>query len=303
MITILVVDDSPLERSLVKSLLNRNPNYQVDLAENGRDALEKIRVAQPDLVVTDLLMPEVDGLQLVRRMRTDYPDIPVILMTACGDEATAIDSLEAGAASYVPKAKQAERLLGTVDRVIAHREVQRNRQRLGRCLLEYHCRYWLENDLALVQALVNEVQRVMADQCFGDTVERIRIGEALEEALQNALYHGNLEINEHELAQVRSELDDSLLHRLIEQRCAEPRIGERRILAVVHLTPVEARFVIRDQGRGFSTKLMNSRQAGRFEAGSCRGLTLIESIMDCVSYNEHGNEMTMRKQLARSAPG
>ena len=66
---ILVVDDSPMERLLVEALLTQNPNYRVELAEHGKQALEMIAVAPPNLVVTDLFMPEMDGLELVRRAR------------------------------------------------------------------------------------------------------------------------------------------------------------------------------------------------------------------------------------------
>ena len=296
--TILVVDDSPVERVLVESLLAQNPNYRVELATNGKEALEKIIADPPDLVVTDLLMPEMDGLELVRQVRRQYPDLPVILMTAYGDETTAIDSLDAGAASYVPKARQAERLLETVDRVVGHALARRDRERLGQCMLEYNCRFWLDNDLSLIRSLIDHVQQVMVDQEFGDTVERIRSGEALEEGLLNAMYHGNLEIDERELAEVRSELDDHLLSRLVDERRRDPQIRERRILVVVHLTPTDARFVIRDQGRGFSKSFVTNRKAtDRFEQGSGRGLTLIEALMDEVSYNAQGNELTMLKHL------
>jgi CheY-like chemotaxis protein len=297
---ILVVDDSPMERLLVEALLTQNANYRIELAENGKQALEKIAAAPPSLIVTDLFMPEMDGLELVRRVRREYPEVPVILMTAYGDEATAVDSLEAGAASYVPKAKRAERLVETVGRVIEHALAQRDRERLGQSLLEYHCRFSLKNDLSLIRAAVDQVQQVMANLSFGDTVERIRIGEALEEALLNAMYHGNLEISEEELARVRSELDERLLRRVVEQRCRDVRISERRILLVVHITTTLARFVIRDQGHGFNASFIRNRNAAdRFERGSSRGLTLIETLMDEVSYNSGGNEMTMCKQIPR----
>ncbi|MCH8177635.1 MAG: NRDE family protein, partial [Proteobacteria bacterium] len=65
--------------------------------ENGKQALAKIAASPPDLVVTDLMMPEMNGLELVRTIRRRHADIPVILMTAYGDESTAIEALEAGA--------------------------------------------------------------------------------------------------------------------------------------------------------------------------------------------------------------
>lgn len=299
--SILVVDDSPVERLLVESMLMRNPSYRVVLAENGRQAVEMIAAERPHLVVTDLLMPEMDGLELIRHVRREYPNLPVILMTAHGDETTAFESLEAGAASYVPKSRRAERLIETVDRVVSHSLTQRNRQRLGECILEYNCRFWLENDLRLLRTFVDHVQQIMADQEFGDAVERIRMSEALEESLMNAMYHGNLEIDEHELARVRAELDDHLLTRLVDERRRAPHIRERHILVVVHLTPTDVRFVVRDQGRGFSTQFVTNRKAAdRFEQGRTRGLTLIESLMDEVSYNAQGNEMKMHKHSPRA---
>ena len=101
-----------MERLLVEGLLRKNPDYRVELAENGKEALTKIAASPPDLVVTDLIMPEMDGLELVRTVRRRHPDIPVILMTAYGDETTVVDALEAGAASYVEPVQELLRVFG-----------------------------------------------------------------------------------------------------------------------------------------------------------------------------------------------
>ena len=101
MVRILIVDDSLVERVLVEGLLAKNPDYQMELAENGHEALDHIAEGVPDLIITDLMMPGMDGLELLREIRRLQPDLPVILMTAHGDEATATAALEAGAASYV----------------------------------------------------------------------------------------------------------------------------------------------------------------------------------------------------------
>ncbi len=294
--SILVVDDSQLERVLVEGLLRKNPDYQVRLAANGWEALEAMAANAPDLVVTDLVMPEMDGLELVRSVRSRFPRIPVILMTAYGDESTAVEALEAGAASYVPKAQKAERLMSAVERVAEYAVANRSREQLDRCMLEYHCRFALENDRRLIRALVTQIQHVMASMEFGDTVDRIRVSEAFEEALLNAMYHGNLEINKQELAKVRAELDDRLLDRLIEQRCTESRIRDRRILVVAHVLKNEVRFVIRDEGRGFNRAYaVGDSTSERFVTGQCRGMTLMHSFMDEVSFNTAGNELVMRK--------
>jgi CheY-like chemotaxis protein len=299
-INILVVDDSQVERVLVEGLLCKNPEYRVRLAANGREALEAIVASAPDIVVTDLLMPEMDGLHLVRTMRNRHPGIPIILMTAYGDESTAVEALEAGAASYVPKARKAERLMSTVERVAEYAMANRSRQQLTQCMLECNCRFALENNRHLIRALVTQIQQVMAGLGFGDTVECIRVSEALEEALLNAMYHGNLEISRDELDRIRAELDDRMLDRLVEERCRDPRIRQRRILVVMHLTEREARFVIRDEGRGFnSMSVANNRKSDHFATGHCRGMTLIRSLMDEVTFNQAGNELVMLKYRQR----
>lgn len=298
---ILVVDDALVERLLVEALLRKNPDYRVELAENGKEALTKIAASPPDLVVTDLIMPEMDGLELVRTVRRRHPDIPVILMTAYGDESTAVEALEAGAANYVAKAQKAERLMATVDRVVEQVAADRSRQRLAQCVLEHHCRFALQNDRRLIRALVGQVQQAMAGMGFTDTVERIRTGEALQEALLNAMYHGNLEVSQEELAKIWAELDEHLLDRLADERCREPHIRERKILVVVHLTTGEARFVIRDEGRGFNAMFaMADEKSGRSELARHRGVTLIRSLMDEVTYNKAGNELVLRKHQCGS---
>ncbi|MEQ8784931.1 MAG: response regulator [Pirellulaceae bacterium] len=302
--SILVVDDSQIQRVLIEGLLCKNPEYRVRLAADGREALAEIAKDRPDLVVTDLVMPQMDGLELVRTVRRRFPDIPAILMTAFGDESIAVDAMEAGAASYVPKAQKAERLMAAVERVTEYAQASRSREQVKHCMTEYHCRFALANDRRLIRALVAQIQEAMAGIGFGDTVERIRVSEALEEALLNAMYHGNLEITREELAQLRAELDDRMLDRLVEDRCRESPLGERRILVVAHLREGEARFVVRDEGRGFnSMSFVNAPATESFASGEHRGMTLIGTLMDEVSFNQTGNELVMRKCVGGEKSG
>lgn len=303
---ILIVDDSLLERLLAERLLTKDSSYEVELAESGQQALERIAASPPDIVVTDLVMPDISGVELVRTIRHRYERIPVILMTAYGDESVAIEALEAGAASYVPKARRAERLLETVRRVAEHAEIDRHRERLSQCIFEYECHFALDNERGLIHELARYVQHLMAHIGFGDTVERVRVGEAFEEALLYALYHGNLEISEVELAEVRNELDDHLLQRLVEERLRDPWIRQRKLIAQVHITASEARLVIRDQGRGFEGHTLDAllssdgEPASSFDAGHDRGMTLIHALMDEIAYN--ANELTMIKRSPRAVP-
>jgi two-component system response regulator ResD len=98
---VLVVDDEPMVRHVLTRYLARE-GFDVDEAADGRLALERIREAQPDLVLLDLMLPEVDGYEVFRRLRLSS-SVPVIMLTARGEETDRIVGLELGADDYVTK--------------------------------------------------------------------------------------------------------------------------------------------------------------------------------------------------------
>ena len=108
---ILVVDDNADMREYVQRLLS--DVWTVDVAVNGRDALARIAAAVPDLIVTDVMMPELDGIELLRRLRDDpkTAGVPVILLSARSGEESAVEGLTAGADDYVVKPFSARELL------------------------------------------------------------------------------------------------------------------------------------------------------------------------------------------------
>jgi anti-sigma regulatory factor (Ser/Thr protein kinase) len=159
-------------------------------------------------------------------------------------------------------------------------------------MLEYHSRFALENDPALIRALVKEAQQAMADIGFGDVLERIRIGEALEEALLNAMYHGNLEVS----SELREE-GDTIYYQLAEQRCREEPYRQRRVHVEASFSRSEVVFVVRDEGPGFEpARLRDPTDPANLERLSGRGLLLIQTFMDEVLFNETGNQITMTKR-------
>ena len=100
---ILVVDDSAVERRMIGGLLGENPDWTIDYAGDGAEALVRCAANEPDLVVTDFNMPSMDGMQLLNRLKHKFPRVPVIIATAAGSEELAVTALQQGAASYVPK--------------------------------------------------------------------------------------------------------------------------------------------------------------------------------------------------------
>jgi len=102
---LLIVDDSDFERGFIARLLAGFEGVTVEFASSGTAALEVVQADPPDLILTDLVMPGVDGLELVRRIRGPHPGLPIILMTAFGGEDEAVSALRAGAADYLTKSR------------------------------------------------------------------------------------------------------------------------------------------------------------------------------------------------------
>src|SRR5688572_14838409 len=116
--SVLVVDDSAVDRKLVKGLLAKAGDLRIELATSGEEALELLAKSRPEIIVTDLVMPGISGLELVSQVVERYPEVPVLLMTGKGSEDVAVQALQAGAASYVPKAALHQHLLTTVQDVL-----------------------------------------------------------------------------------------------------------------------------------------------------------------------------------------
>lgn len=300
MTTVLVVDDSAVDRVLVGNLLGNKPQWTIDSAGNGAEALSRMKEVTPDVVVTDLQMPEMDGLELVTAIRRQYPGLPVILMTAYGSEALAVEALEKGAASYVPKSQLAEKLLGTVEKVVALARAECNYEDLIDCMTQIEFTISLKNNTALIDPLVELVEQMVAGVQFCDVTERLQIGMALKEALINALFHGSLELSVEQMQEALAKLRRGEEVGLVKDPRWEPPYRDRRICVRARLSASEVRFVIRDDGPGFDvTAVPESKDPGALEPGRGRGLALMRNLMDEVTFNEAGNEVTMVKRSMR----
>jgi CheY-like chemotaxis protein/anti-sigma regulatory factor (Ser/Thr protein kinase) len=295
--TILVVDDSAVDRRLVGRFLQDKLQCTVEFAATALEALARMDELAPDLVITDLTMPEMDGLELVTAMRVRHPDVPAVLMTAYGSETLALKALDQGAASYVPKAQLAEKLLQTVGEVLSRAHAARSHELLMTCLVRSEFSFCLESDPALIDPLVDLVQKVIAGVQLCDFTGRLRIGVALKQALLNALFHGSLELNLQQMQEVQDKLIEEKDLSLVEQRRLEAPYGDRRIFVDVSISPDEARLVIRDEGPGFDVSAVpDSREPGVLEQEQRRGLMLMRTFMDEVTFNDRGNQVTMVKR-------
>ncbi|MBS0263130.1 MAG: response regulator [Planctomycetes bacterium] len=289
--SILVVDDSPLDRHLAVSLLRRSPGFTVFEAGDGQEALDQIELHLPDVVVTDMVMPKMNGLELVGAVRDGYPLLPIILMTSVGSEEIAVQALQKGAASYVPKRSLGSDLLEVVEHVLTATQEVRGRSRLLSRLNRFESAFTLETQLNLVCALASFLREDAVRLRLCRRAECLRLGVALEEALLNAYYHGNLEID----SKLREE-NHQLYHDLAVKRSQQAPYCNRHIYVSVKITPTQAIYTIRDEGAGFDpTKLPDPTDPANLDRPCGRGLLLMRTFMDNTIYNDKGNEVTLFK--------
>lgn len=290
--SILVVDDSTMDRHLAVGLLRKMTDWTVFEAVDGRDALTKLELHLPDLVVTDMMMPHMNGLELVSEVKEQYPLIPIILMTSQGSEEIAVEALHKGAASYVPKRLLASELLEVVDRVLTASHEVRGRARLMNRMSRYEYSFTLENELDLVCAISSFLREEAIRLRLCSRPECLRLGVAIEEALLNSYYHGNLEIS----SELR-EQDHRLYHEAAEARTHKAPYRDRKIHVSVKITPTQAIYSIRDEGPGFDPASMpDPTDPANLDRPCGRGMLLMRTFMDNVIYNDRGNEVTLFKQ-------
>jgi CheY-like chemotaxis protein len=288
---ILVVDDSATDRCLIGGLLAGNPEWRVEFAAEGRDAFEQIARRPPDLVLTDMLMPVMNGLELVDAVRRKFPHIPVVLMTSQGNEDLAVEALRRGAASYVSKQRLAVKLPDTVADMLSITRRAKSQALLHGQLCESMYRFELENDAAQFAPLLSFLQEETVQFRLWDDAEAMRVGIALHEALTNALYHGNLEVST-----ALREINDAAYLAQIEEHCRQAPYSQRRISVEAAFSRAAVRFVVRDGGRGFNpTSLPDPTDLENLERTCGRGILLMRTFMDEVRYNDAGNTVTLVK--------
>ncbi len=299
MTNILLIDDSEFDRQLVLRLLSRQAQWSATACRSGEEALERLRQQSFDLVITDLCMPGMDGLEVIEQIRTHYPAVPVILITSHGNEDVALQALQQGAASYIPKRALAGRLIESAETVLsAARHVQQCNE-ASRYLESQTTTLKLPNDRSLVPGVIAWMQDLAAAHGVVESQDAVRVGVALEEALLNAIIHGNLEVS----SDLRSQDDGTLFEEFIQLHSTQEPFRSRHVIASLTLEPNSVHFQITDEGSGFDTdSIPDPTDPENLLRPSGRGLLLIQAFMDEVEFNDVGNSVRMSMHRRQPEP-
>lgn len=258
--SVLVIDDEDFVREGVAQIL-RDEGWEVFEAEDGVAGLEVFRRVPVELVLTDLLMPRLDGLRLIHAVREIDPEIPVIVLTGFGTTERCVESLRAGASDFLRKPFEPDELRASVRKAATGRY-----EKIPSGIVMRNCSARLDFSFPAARKLIPEaiaaVRAVIRP--FSHDNRRWAVRRALEEAFENAVVHGAGE-NEALSVSVRVECDQAKLT-----------------------------IAIQDPGPGFSWSEVVGEIDRRVASGEKgKGIYLIRSYADEVTWSENGTQLTI----------
>lgn len=291
---VLIVDDNQDTCSLF-SKVAVDEGHESTQAPNGADAWREYKASPYDLVFCDYHLPDVSGMDLLKRIRGENHETAVVIMTEHGSEELAVQALRHGASNYLKKpvpVADVRSMLRKYDETIQERvrfgEIQ-SRIRTHRMTLT--CPTRLDLVPALSHFLVDRSCFALPDS------ERFNLRLGLHELLMNAIEHGNLEISGREKAKAL-EQGAGALTRLYEERMANPEYGGRQITVSFDMNLDEVEWVIVDEGPGFDwEEMMDSEYTPNPEAYQGRGIFLARFQFHRIEYRGRGNEVRVMRLL------
>ncbi|HSL04195.1 MAG TPA: response regulator [Nitrospiraceae bacterium] len=291
--TLLVVADNDDTQTVILEHA-KAMGHSVISASTPALGLSTFDMTQPDIVITDLFLPEQEGIMLVKQIHERRPTCPVVLLTDAGHSESTMAGLRAGALDYVQQPIHEEAFSQVLHRAI-HRLPASVDDAPGVERLEYVL--VMGTDPSFVESTVTWLIQGTAMGLM--EARQLHLRAALQELIMNAIEHGCLELRYHDKidAMAKDQYDE-----LIRRRRQDTRFRDRRVTirAIYDKRQQVFTYQIADEGKGFNWK---SRMKSGIDVcppgdASGRGMFLAHSFFPDITYNDRGNEVTFTVSLA-----
>ncbi len=295
---ILIVDDEEQIIDILRTNLEKR-GYVCEWAFNGVEALEKIVLSPPDLLVTDIKMPRMDGLELIEKIKSEGIEIPVVVITAFFDIDNAIKALRLGAVNFFKKPFDFQSIYDTVFKIEKLRATRKDQEKALDFLEGGEIRFVIPSNIDLIDGVSSYISERAADIGIVPHKQRFYTQLAIDEALSNAILHGNLNIKG------KDSQSEKVIYRddAYKERLAHPELAAKKVFIEARLNSQMLEVSIEDQGDGFDHKAIpnptDSENVFRYHG---RGIFVMRNIMDEVIFNDLGNRITLKKYRESHSP-
>lgn len=290
---ILIVDDEPSICSMVTRFLEMN-NYQGDVASNGKQALEMLEKNSYQLVLSDIKMPEMDGISFMQAAKELKSDLLFIIMSGYGTLESAIQALKLGAINFIKKPLSVIELVSTIKKA---------EDILFRKTLPYKISPYIQTinkHMVFSVKDLNERIDMVVDYLVMElphfSLSEVRIDNltlALYEALNNAIEHGSLDLHKQMTENNTVEEFQDFTREKI-RRLEKKEYAEKQVVIDLAYHSNQIIYTITDSGKGFDHRQYLKTIDNRLYVDSInKGLFLIMNTVDRIEFNDAGNALTM----------
>jgi CheY-like chemotaxis protein len=294
--SILVVDDEQIIRNVLKRKLEQTTSFIVHTAADGVPALEIFKTEKIDLVISDLLMTEMNGIELLRSLKKINPRVPVIIVTGYGTLDDAIEAIHLGAEDFIKKPFDINEVIETIEKTFRKMAEEADQREIIKFITDEDIKLSIPNNFEYLNTVINYIfSHLRARWHVGDEdLHDVKV--CLYEALTNAFEHGNLEIPGEEKVRLLEISQQSWRDFLVE-RMGEPRYRDKKIHVVLKINDEILEVRIKDEGMGFNPAQRSAEvDPEQLFRSSGRGLLLIQSLMDEMQFNADGTEIMIGKK-------
>ena len=283
---VLIVEDDPASRKFMQDTV-KSQSHEVKTAADGLQGLSLFKEFKPHLVFSDIQMPKMDGLELLKRIRDMSPETLVVMITAFGSEEYAIKALRLHANNYLNKPIRHHDLLPLLQKYSALVEPAGSVGQEKKKEDQQQQKFIFENNFSNI----NEFLHLLVNDLDKDVLLDVRVG--LYELLVNAIEHGNLEISKEEKFNALNKGPFGLEE--LHKKCKlDPRFAGRKIVVELTKDDVAFEWLIKDEGKGFDYEhvLRNAGPMGNIEA---KGIYIAQFHFDELEFLGRGNQVRARK--------
>ncbi|MCF7911511.1 MAG: response regulator [Candidatus Cloacimonetes bacterium] len=288
--TIMLVEDEEINLRLMEGMLG-HLGHRLILARNGREAIKKFNKFQPDIVILDILMPRISGIEVLKEIRSSESGTIVIMVTASNKEEHAIESLRLGANNYLKKPVHYDDLVPLIHKYNSTIQKRTMEKLVLSKMVSRKFVMEIENDLQIIpkiaQYLANETSTIF------DKDEIVSVNIALLELLVNAFEHGNLGISYQDKSKAIAE---KRLEKLYAERLVDPRFSNRKIVIDFTLEKDACEWIITDEGEGFQSREYTTLNEDDRENEHGRGIFISNFHLDELEYIGKGNKVRALKK-------